>query len=329
MGITYLKFDLPDALTKVIKFPEELRRLEVDPLPLDSDHLRKIIVNNKSSLTTVLECEDEEIGRIKADPRPVLNVSPDIIAEVTDVLEVLEIMVERPKGLIKSREFEKAMGTERLKSESLKKALGKVGLGNLNVKSTTITLVAPYFTIPQQSAALRFGYKLKCIILARDVVNNELYLLIGNPNDPFPTVENKEEIDARKKLMNLVHQEVKNFLSATEWVVKDLDGLKVELYLPLPIKYEPVRVIIRPVITVPNSPEASIVVELKIKNGTKVITAKNINLPWQNPKPIKTEWGRVWWTHVPIVPNNDEYTISKLLFPLREIHDSLEAVRVD
>lgn len=330
MGITYLKLNLPDQLQKTIKFPEQLKRLEIDPLPIDPEHLRKLIVNNKSALSTILECDEEEIGIVKADPRPILNVNPDIVAEVGPQLHVLEVMVERPLGLRKAVEFERNLGTEKLKNESLKKALARVGLGSIKPKLTVITLASPFFTLAQQSAAIRMGYRLKCLVLARDPKTDELYLLIGNPMDPYPEEEDKESIQKRIRFMKLIKEEVKNFLSATEWIVKDIEKGKLEIYLPLPLRYEPVRIIIRHVISTPKEPRPALVVELKIKNGTKVINAKQITFPdtWARPKPVSTEWGKIWWTYVPMEAN-EEYTITKLLYPIREIHDAVEAARVD
>ena len=330
MGVTYLKLNLPDTLEKTIKFPGQLKRLELDPLPMDPDHLRKLIVNNKSALSTILECEEDAIGIVKADPRPILNVNPDIVAEVGPHLHVLEVMVERPFGLRKAVEFERNLGTEKLKNESLKKALARVGFGSVRPKATIITLAAPWFTLAQQSAAIRMGYRLKRIMLARDPKTDELYLLIGNPLDPYPEEEDEESLKERIRFMKLVKEEVKNFLSATEWIVKDIEKGKLEIYLPLPLKYEPVRIFIRYVISAPKDPKPALVVELKIKNGTKIINAKQITFPdtWARPRPVSTEWGKIWWTYVP-VEENEEYTITKLLYPIREIHDAIEEARLD
>ena len=123
MGLSYLHFQQPAELGDGRKPGGNLLTLETQPVPLSTDHVRALLAGSEAALAAVFDCPKSLLGKVRADPKPVLSVAPDIIAEVGKRLEVLEILVERPRGLTKARRFEKALGTDRLQSEAVRKAL--------------------------------------------------------------------------------------------------------------------------------------------------------------------------------------------------------------
>lgn len=300
--------------------------LEADPIPLHINHVTSLIAENREALAAVLDCSPSQLGRIRSEAKPVCNVTPDIIVEAGKRLEVVEIMTERPRGLTQARRFDKALGTDRLQSDGVKSALSGIGFTELRAKTSIVTIVAPDFTPAQQSAALRLGFRLRRMMLVIDDESSELYFIVGSAKDTFP-VEQATSVTERQELASTIADEVRRFLAATEWKVEDPVESLVRVFLELPGRNEPIDLDIRPLITTERERQPGLLVELRIKDGTRAVDARRVELTWGEGLPIRCDGSRLWRTVVSL-DGGPEHAISRLLFPVKEAHDAVETARV-
>jgi hypothetical protein len=326
MGLNYLQFQLPGELLTAKKPSGRLLMLESDPIPMHADHLRSLVAGSAKALAAIIDVPVKQLGRIRHDPKPVCNVTPDIVVEAGKRLEVIEVMVERPHGLTKARRFDKALGTDRLQSESVRQALSEAGFDDLRVKTSMVTIVAPDFTPAQQSAALRLGFRLRQMVLTREEGTGNYFFVVGSPKDTFPT-EIEPSVNERLELAQTIADEVRRFLAATEWRVDEPQESLVRAHLELPGRNEPIDVTIRPLISSPKGVSSGLLVEMRIQDGTRAVDARKIEFDWQEGLPIRCTGYRLWWTVISL-DGGPEHSIPRLLFPIREIHDAVEAARV-
>ncbi len=325
MGLNYLRFQLPGELVAAKRPTGKLLLLESDPIPLHADHLRNLVAGHEKALAAVIDVPGKQIGRIRHDPKPVCNVTPDIVVEAGKRLEVVEIMVERPHGLTKARRFDKALGTDRLQSEGVRQALADAGFDDLRARTSMVTIVAPDFTPAQQSAALRLGFRLRRMVLAREEGTGDYYFVTGTPKDDLPT-DVDASVGERQDFAMTIAEEVRRFLAATEWQVADPVESLVRAELPLPGRNEPIEMTIRPLIATETEVDTVLLVEMRIQDGTRAVDARKIALTWQDGLPMRCTGYRLWWTVVP-TEGGPEHAIPRLLFPVREIHDAVESAR--
>jgi hypothetical protein len=325
MGLSYLQYQLPGELVAVKKPNGKLMLLESDPIPLHADHLRALIAGSPKGLAAIIDCQPNQVGHIRAEMKPVCNVTPDIVVEAGKRLEVVEVMVERPHGLTKARRFDKALGTDRLQSDQVRQALTDAGFEELRAKTSVVTIVAPDFTAAQQSAALRLGFRLRRMVLTRLEGTDEYYFIIGSPKDVFPA-DLDPSVEERKTLARTIADEVRRFLAATEWKVAEPQESLVRVALELPGRNEPVEVTIRPLITTHREIKPGLLIEIRIQDGTRAVDARKIELGWGEGLPIRCTGYRMWWTVVSL-DGGLEHAIPRLLFPVRELHDAIEAAR--
>lgn len=326
MGLSYLLFQQPSQLVAVDKPTGKLLMLEADPVPLHIDHLRTLISGSKDALGAILDCPPFQLGTIRSAAKPVCNVTPDIVVEAGKRLEVIEIMAERPHGLAQARRFDKALGTDRLQSEGVRQALTEAGFESLRARTSMVTIVAPDFTPAQQSAALRLGFRLRRMVMGLEEGTDKLYLVFGSPKDDFPS-DQAESVGERRDLAATIADEVSRFLAATEWKVNAPDESMVRVFLELPGRNEPISMSIRPLITTQDNHEPGLLVELSVKDGTRAVDARRIELGWGDDFPVRCDGARLWRTVVSL-DGGPEHAIPRLLFPVKEVHDAVESARV-
>jgi hypothetical protein len=326
MGLSYLQFQQPSRVVGAKKPTGKLVILEMDPVPLHIDHLTALVAGSKEALAAVLDCSPAQINRVRAESKPVCNVSPDIVVEAGKRLEVIEIMADRPRGLTQARRFDKALGTDRLQSDAVRAALAEAGFEELRAKTSTVTIVAPDFSPAQQSAALRLGFRLRRMVLAVEEGKENYYFLVGSPKDVFPT-DTAPSVAQRQEFAETIADEVRRFLSATEWQVDEPVESLVRAHLELPGRNEPINMSIRPLITGQAEVQPSLLVELRIKDGTRAVDPRRIELGWEGTFPVRCEGARLWRTEVSM-DGGPEHAIPRLLFPVREVHDAVESARV-
>ena len=326
MGLSYLQFQLPGDLVAAKKPEGKLLLLESDPVPLLADHLRALVAGNIQALAAIVDSNPKQLGFVRAQNKPVCNVTPDIVVEAGKRLEVVEIMVERPHGLTKARRFDKALGTDRLQSDAVRQSLKEAGFKELRAKTSVVTIVAPDFTPAQQSAALRLGFRLRRMLLAVEEGTGDYYFIIGSPKDVFPT-EHAPVVQERTDLATTIADEVRRFLAATEWKVEEPGECLVRVSLNLPGRNEPIVVTIRPLITSEREVKPSLHVEMRIMDGTRAVDARRIELDWGEDLPVRCTGYRMWWTVVSLEGGPD-HAIPSLLFPVKAVHDAVEASRV-
>jgi hypothetical protein len=326
MGLSYLLFQQPTRLVATQKPAGKLLMLEADPVPLHIEHLSALISGSKDALGAVLDCSPSQLGRVRAESKPVCNVTPDIVVEAGKRLEVIEIMANRPHGLAQARRFDKALGTDRLQSDGVRQALAEAGFEDLRARTSMVTIVAPDFTPAQQSAALRLGFRLRRLMIGLEEGSNDLYFVIGSPKDQFPS-DQAESVAARQDLALNIADEVRRFLAATEWKVEEPIESFIRIFLELPGRNEPIDMSIRPLITTKGDSEPGLLVELRIKDGTRAVDARRIELKWGEGAPVRCEGSRLWRTFISL-DGGPEHAIPRLLFPVREVHDAVESARV-
>lgn len=326
MGLSYLLYQQPSQLVAAKKPEGKLLLLESDPVPLHIDHLTALVAGSREALAAVLDCAPSQLGRLRAADQPVCNVVPDIVVESGKRLEVVEIMADRPRGLTQARRFDKALGTDRLQSESVREALADAGFEDLRARTSLVTIVAPDFTPAQQSAALRLGFRLRQFVLAAEEGTDALYLVVGDPKDGFPT-EQAPSVAERQQLASNIADEVRRFLAATEWQVADPVESLVRGLLNLPGRNEPIELNIRLLITTQIEQRPGVLVELRIKDGTRAVDARKIELAWGDGNPVRCDGARLWRSIVSL-DGGPEHAIPRLLFPVREAHDAVESARV-
>lgn len=326
MGPSYFHFQQASKVVAAREPPGKLLLLEVDPLPLLNEYVTKLVAENRDALAAVLDCAPQQIGRVRSDMKPVCNVTPNILVEAGKRFEIIEIMTERPRGLTQARRFDKALGTDRLQSDGVREALTEAGFPDLRARTSVVTIVATDFSPAQQSAALRLGFRLRRLVLAVEEKSGELYFVIGSPKDAFPT-DIAPAVAERQTLAVTIADEVRRFLSATEWKVNAPVEAMVRVYLELPGRNEPIELDIRPLITTERDRRPSLYVELRIKDGTRAVDARRIELSWGEGLPIRCEGARMWRTMVSL-EGSSEHAITRLLFPVREVHDAVESARV-
>ena len=326
MGLSYLRFRQPGELAGAKKPAGKLLVLESDPVPLHVGHLRALVAGSIDCLAAILDCSSQQIARVRAEIDPVANVTPDILVEVGKRLEIVEVMAERPRGLSRARRFDRALGTDRLQSDSVREALEGAGFDNLRARTSAVTLAAPDFTPAQQSAALRLGFKLRRMLMAAEAETGDLYFLIGSPKDRFPT-EPHPAVEERAGLAGTIAEEVRRFLAATEWEVAGPVENLVRAQLAMPGRGEPIDLLVRPLLTTAADAQPGLLVELAIKDGTKAVDPRRIELPWGENLPERSDGYRFWRTTVSI-DGGPEHAIPRLLFPVREAHDAVESARV-
>jgi hypothetical protein len=326
MGLSYLHFQQASKLVAAREPAGKLLLLEVDPLPMLIDHVTALVAESREALASIIDCAPQQIGRVRADSKPVCNVTPNILVEAGKRFEIIEIMAERPRGLTQARRFDKALGTDRLQSEGVREALAEAGFPDLRARTSVVTIVATDFSPAQQSAALRLGFRLRRLVLACEEKSGELYFLLGSPKDAFPT-ETAGSVGERQTFATTVADEVRRFLSATEWKVDAPVEALVKVYLELPGRSEPVSLDVRPLITTERDRRPGLLVELRIKDGTRAVDARRIELNWGEGLPIRCEGARLWRTIVSLEGSSD-HAITRLLFPVREVHDAVETARV-
>lgn len=326
MGPSYFHFQQASKIVAAREPAGKLLLLEVDPMPLLNEHVTRLVAENREALAAVLDCTPQQIGRVQADMKPVCNVTPNILVEAGKRLEIVEIMTERPRGLTQARRFDKALGTDRLQSDGVREALAEAGFPDLRARTSVVTIVATDYSPAQQSAALRLGFRLRRLVFAAEEKTGELYFIIGSPKDAFPT-ESAPAVAERQAFATTVADEVRRFLSATEWKVDAPVEALVKVYLELPGRNEPITLDIRPLITTERDRRPVLYVELRIKDGTRAVDARRIELRWGEGLPIRCEGARLWRTMVSL-EGSAEHAITRLLFPVREVHDAVESARV-
>ncbi len=326
MGLTYLHFRPTGELVGAKRPEEKLLLLESEPLPLQVEHLRALVGASKDAVAAILDCPAAQVGRIRVSAEPVANVTPDILVESGKRLDIIEVMAERPRGLTRARRFDKALGTDRLQTDQVREALEASGFADLKARSSAITLVAPDYTPAQQSAALRLGFKLRQIVLAAAEGTGDLYFIVGMPKDGFP-VDVHPSVGERRALAQTISDEVRRFLAATEWKVSEPAENLVRAELPLPGRADPIGLVVRPLITTQASAQPGLLIELAVKDGTRAVDPRRIELAWGADQPERSDGFRFWRTSVSL-DGGPEHAIPRLLFPVREVHDAVESARV-
>jgi len=326
MGLSYLHYRQPAELVGVKKPEGKLQLLESDPLPLHVDHLRALIAGSKAALAAILDLPQAQLGRIRFSAEPICGVVPDVLVEAGKRLEIVEVMAERPRGLTRARRFDKALGTDRLQSDGLRDALTAAGFEDVPARTSGVTLVAPDFTPAQLSAALRLGFRLRRLVLASLEGSGDIYVIIGGSKEDYPT-EVHSSVEDRKKLAHTISDEVRRFLAATEWVVADPEESLVRASLTMPGRGEPIDLVVRPLIVTAKDSSPGLLVELSVKEGTKAVDPKRIELGWGPDLPERSDGFRFWRTSVSL-DGGLEHAIPRLLFPVREVHDAVESARL-
>lgn len=326
MGLSYLHFRQSGEIVGVKRPTEKLLLLESDPLPMQVEYLRALVGASRDAVAAILDCPVAQVGRIRASTDPVANVTPDIIVESGKRLDIIEVMAERPRGLTRARRFDKALGTDRLQSDQVREALEASGFDGLKARTSSITLVAPDYTPAQQSAALRLGFKLRRMVVAASEGSGELFFVVGSPKDAFPT-DVHPSVSERKELAHTISDEVRRFLAATEWKVSEPEESLVRAELPLPGRADPIGLVVRPLITTQTNAQPGLLIELAVKDGTKAVDPRRIELAWGENQPERSDGFRFWRTSVSL-DGGPEHAIPRLLFPVREVHDAVESARV-
>ncbi len=124
-----------------------------------------------------------------------------------------------------------------------------------------------------------------------------------------------------------IADEVRRFLAATEWKVDEPVESLVNVSLALPGRNEPIRLFIRPLIASLSEDQPGLLVELQVKDGTRAVDARKIELEWGDGLPVRCDGARLWRTIISL-DGGPDHAIPRLLFPVREVHDAVESARV-